>query len=150
VARKFLAAGKAGLTPVLCVGESLQERRQGVTHGVLARQLQAVVDVVGAGAFADAVVVYEPVWAIGAGMTASPEQAQEVHAFIRRSVAQTDPEAAASLHILYGGPLKRATTRALLAMPDIDGGLLEGASLNVDELLAVALTAQRLRPGGVP
>lgn len=144
VARKFLAARKAGLTPLLCVGDSRPEREQGATEAVLARQLQAVLDVAGAGAFADAVVAYEPLWAIDAGTSVSPEQVQAVHAFIRRHLAQADPEAAGGLHIVYGGSMKRANAQDLLALPDIDGGLLGGASLNVDELLAVALTAQRL------
>jgi triosephosphate isomerase len=144
VARKFVAAGRAGLTPVLCVGESLEERELGMTEAVVARQLQAVLDLAGPGAFADAVVAYEPVWAIGTGKTARPEQAQDVHAFIRRRLAAADHEVAAGLHILYGGSMKLANARELLAMPDIDGGLLGGASLNVDEFVAVARTAQRL------
>mmetsp|Transcript_38708 Transcript_38708/g.90597 ORF Transcript_38708/g.90597 Transcript_38708/m.90597 type:complete len:264 (-) Transcript_38708:1045-1836(-) len=144
VARKFLAASRAGMTPVLCVGESLQEREQGATEAVVARQLRAVLDLAGASAFTDAVVAYEPVWAIGTGATATPEQAQEVHAFIRHCLAEADPEIAAGVHILYGGSMKRANAPELLAMPDVDGGLLGGASLNVDEFMAVAITAQRL------
>ncbi|ABF08403.1 triose-phosphate isomerase [Acidovorax sp. SD340] len=144
VARKFLAVRQAGMTPVLCVGESLPEREQGATEDVVARQLQAVLDLAGASAFADAVVAYEPVWAIGTGKTATPAQAQDVHAFIRGRLAEADPAIAASLHVLYGGSMKRANARELLAMPDIDGGLLGGASLNVDEFMAVAITAQRL------
>ena len=147
VARKFLAASRAGLTPVLCVGESLQEREQGATEAVVARQLRTVLDLAGTSAFADAVVAYEPVWAIGTGAMATPEQAQEVHAFIRRFLAEADAEIAAGVHILYGGSMKRANARDLLAMPDIDGGLLGGASLKVDEFMAVAITAQRLAQG---
>lgn len=147
VARKFVAAGRAGLTPVLCVGESLDEHERGMTEAVVARQLHAVLDLAEPGAFADAVVAYEPVWAIGTGKTARPEQAQDVHAFIRRQLAAADPGLAAGLHILYGGSMKLANARELLAMPDIDGGLLGGASLNVDEFVAVARTAQRLAQG---
>ena len=147
VAHKFLAASRAGMTPVLCVGESLQEREQGATEAVVARQLRAVLDLAGASAFTDAVVAYEPVWAIGTGATATPEQAQDVHAFIRRCLAEADAEIAAGVHILYGGSMKRANARELLAMPDVDGGLLGGASLNVDEFMAVAITAQRLAQG---
>jgi triosephosphate isomerase len=147
VARKFVAASRCGLTPILCVGESLEERERGVTEFVVARQLQAVLDLAGPGAFADAVVAYEPVWAIGTGQTARPEQAQEVHAFIRRHLAAAGGEVAAHLHILYGGSMKLANARELLAMPDVDGGLLGGASLNVDEFIAVARTAQRLAQG---
>lgn len=147
VAHKFLAASRAGMTPVLCVGESLQERELGATEAVVARQLRAVLDLAGASAFTDAVVAYEPVWAIGTGATASPEQAQEVHAFIRRCLAEADAEIAAGVHILYGGSMKRANARDLLAMTDVDGGLLGGASLNVDEFMAVAITAQRLAQG---
>jgi triosephosphate isomerase len=119
-----------------------------VTEAVVARQLQVVLDLAGPGAFADAVVAYEPVWAIGTGRTAKPEQAQDVHAFIRRQLAAADPDLAAGLHILYGGSMKLANARELLAMPDIDGGLLGGASLNVDEFVAVARTAERLAQGG--
>lgn len=144
VARKFVAARKAGLTPMLCVGESRVEREQGLTEIVLARQLQAVLEVAGADAFTDAVVAYEPVWAFDSGLAATPEQVQEAHACIRRLLAQADPETAGHLHIVYGGRMKRADAGALLAQPDVDGSLLGGASLNVDELLAVAITAQRL------
>jgi triosephosphate isomerase (TIM) len=109
--------------------------------------LRTVLDLAGTSAFADAVVAYEPVWAIGTGAMATPEQAQEVHAFIRRFLAEADAEIAAGVHILYGGSMKRANARDLLAMPDIDGGLLGGASLKVDEFMAVAITAQRLAQG---
>lgn len=147
VARKFVAASRAGLTPILCVGESLAEHKRGETEAVVARQLQAVFDLAGPSAFADAVVAYEPAWAIGTGRTAKPEQAQDVHAFIRRYLAAANPGHVAGLHILYGGSMKLANARELLAMPDIDGGLLGGASLNVDEFIAVARTAQRLAQG---
>jgi triosephosphate isomerase (TIM) len=148
VARKFVATSRVGLTPVLCVGESLDEHRQGMTEAVVARQLQAVLDLAGPSAFADAVVAYEPTWAIGTGKTAKPEQAQDVHAFIRRYLAKaSDPGYAEGLHILYGGSMKLANARDILSMPDIDGGLLGGASLNVDEFIAVARTAQRLARG---
>lgn len=144
VARKFTAARKAGLTPLLCIGESRAEREQGLTEAVLARQLQAVLDLAGVEAFADAVVAYEPLWAIEDGLGVLPEQVQAAHACIRRLLTQANPEAAGHLHIVYGGRMQRADASALLAQPDVDGGLLGGSSLNVDELLAVAITAQRL------
>lgn len=150
VARKFVAVRKAGLTPLLCVGESREERERGAAEAALARQLQAVLEVAGAGAFADAAVAYEPVWANGASLGVAPQQVQAAHAFIRRHLAQADPEAAGGLHIIYGGAMKRGNAPNLLALPDIDGGLLGGASLNVDELLAVAITAQRLAQARLP
>lgn len=147
VARKFLAARQAGMTPVLCVGESLQEREQGETEAVVARQLRAVLDLAGVRGFENAVVAYEPVWAIGTGKTATPDQAQEIHAFIRGRIAEADPVVAASLRILYGGSVKAANAAELLAMPDIDGGLVGGASLDAGEFLAIAATAQKLTKG---
>ncbi len=137
VARKFIAAQAAGLIPVLCVGELLEHRDAGETEAVVARQVEAVVEAAGIAAFADAVVAYEPVWAIGTGRTASPEQSQEVHAFVRDKLGRLDARIASSLTILYGGSVKAANAAELFAAPDIDGGLIGGASLVVSEILAI-------------
>jgi triosephosphate isomerase len=136
-ARKFAAARHAGLVPILCVGELLQEREQGITEQVVARQLDAVIDLEGIAAIGEAVIAYEPVWAIGTGKTASPEQAQEVHAFIRGKLAGLDGEVAERVQILYGGSVKGSNAAELFAMADIDGGLIGGASLAVDDFLAI-------------
>jgi triosephosphate isomerase len=140
-ARKFAAARKAGLVPVLCVGETLEEREQGITEQVVARQLDAVINLEGIGAIGDAVVAYEPVWAIGTGKTATPDQAQEVHAFIRGKLAALDGAVAAGVRILYGGSMNAANAAELLAMADIDGGLIGGASLKADDFLAIGQAA---------
>jgi triosephosphate isomerase len=137
VATKFALAQQAGLVPILCVGETLAEREAGGTRDVVARQLEAVLAAAGVGAFANAVVAYEPVWAIGTGRTATPEQAQEVHAFIRGIVAARDATIARGLSILYGGSVKGANARNLFAMDDIDGGLVGGASLVAAEFLEI-------------
>ncbi|HET8696607.1 MAG TPA: triose-phosphate isomerase, partial [Gammaproteobacteria bacterium] len=137
VAVKFRAAQAAGLVPVLCVGETLAEREANRTEQIVAAQLDAVLDAAGVAAFAAAVVAYEPVWAIGTGRTATPEQAQEVHAFIRARVAARDATIAANLAILYGGSVKGANARSLFAMDDIDGGLVGGASLVATEFLEI-------------
>ncbi|MBN8482179.1 MAG: triose-phosphate isomerase [Xanthomonadales bacterium] len=142
VARKFVAAQAAGLVPVLCVGELLEHRDAGETEAVVAAQLDAVVAVSGAAAFAHAVVAYEPVWAIGTGRTATPEQAQEVHAFVRGKLAAHDATIASSLRILYGGSVKAANAGALFAGPDIDGGLIGGASLVAADFLAICEAAR--------
>jgi triosephosphate isomerase (TIM) len=136
-ARKFAAALGRGLTPVLCVGEQLAERDAGQTHAVVGRQLDAVLAVSGAAGLSRAVVAYEPVWAIGTGRTATPEQAQDVHAFIRGRVAALDASIAAGLRILYGGSVKAANAAELFGMPDVDGGLIGGASLKVEEFLTI-------------
>jgi triosephosphate isomerase len=141
VAAKFEAARKAALLPILCVGESLQERESGVTESVVGRQIDAIVGASGVAALARAVVAYEPVWAIGTGKTATPEQAQAVHAFIRQRIAQLDPGVAAGLQILYGGSVKAANAAELFAQPDIDGGLIGGASLVADEFMAICQAA---------
>jgi triosephosphate isomerase len=141
VARKFGVALAAGLVPILCVGESLEEREQGITEEVVARQLDTVTEMEGVAALADAVVAYEPVWAIGTGKTATPEQAQEVHAFIRSRVAQQDSGVAEGLRILYGGSMKPGNAVELLAKPDIDGGLIGGASLKADDFLGICTAA---------
>jgi triosephosphate isomerase len=137
VARKFAAALGRGLTPVLCVGELLAERDAGQTNAVLARQLDAVLAVSGAAAWGRAIVAYEPVWAIGTGRTASPQQAQDAHAFIRGRVAAHDASIAAGLRLLYGGSCKAGNAAELFGMPDVDGGLIGGASLKAEEFLAI-------------
>ena len=137
VADKFAAAQAAGLVPILCVGETESEREAGQTEQVVTRQFEAVIDKVGIAAFARAVVAYEPVWAIGTGKTASPAQAQEVHALIRSQAAKRDATIACSLTILYGGSVKGGNAQSLFAEPDIDGGLIGGASLKADEFLAI-------------
>ncbi len=136
-ARKFAAARKQGLIPVLCVGESLVEREQGITEAVVARQLDAVIEREGVAALNDAVIAYEPVWAIGTGKTASPQQAQDVHAFIRSKLRALDAGVAEKVQILYGGSVKGANAAELFAMADIDGGLIGGASLDAQEFLAI-------------
>ncbi len=141
VAKKFAVARAAGLVPILCVGETLDERERGVTEQVVARQLQAVIDLEGVAALADGVIAYEPVWAIGTGKTASPEQAQEVHAFIRRSLAAADAAVADKVQILYGGSMNAANAESLLAQADIDGGLIGGASLKAEDFLTICRAA---------
>jgi triosephosphate isomerase len=137
VALKFEAAIKASLKPILCVGETLDEREAGVTEEVVARQLDVVLKRSGVKALEKAVVAYEPVWAIGTGKTASPEQAQAVHAFIRQRVAKQDGQVAQGLCILYGGSVKAANASELFSMPDIDGGLIGGASLVAEDFVAI-------------
>ncbi len=141
VVRKFAAAQMCGLTPILCVGETLEQREAGRTLEVVVRQLGCVIDKLGVGVFSRAVVAYEPVWAIGTGLTASPQQAQEVHAVIRRQLAAENAEIAAGVRILYGGSVKAASAVELFGMPDIDGGLVGGASLNANEFGAICRAA---------
>ena len=141
VAQKFAAAQQAGLKPILCVGETLEQREADATLAVVTRQLDAVLKVSGVAAFASAIVAYEPVWAIGSGLTASPEQAQAVHKAIRERLAQDDPQVAAATRILYGGSVKAVNAAELFGMPDIDGGLIGGASLNADEFGAICRAA---------
>lgn len=141
VAAKFEAAQKAGLIPILCVGETLDEREKNVTADVVTRQLDAVISRCGVAALARAVVAYEPVWAIGTGRTATPEQAQEVHALIRRRVASADSGVAEGLRILYGGSMKPNNAAELMAQPDIDGGLIGGAALVAADFVAICSAA---------
>jgi triosephosphate isomerase len=137
VARRFEAAHQAGLEPVLCVGESLEEREKGETETVVERQLDAVLKGSGIEAFERAVIAYEPVWAIGTGKTATPEQAQAVHAFIRNKISSQNVTISDHIHILYGGSVNGSNAADLFAREDIDGGLVGGASLTAEDFLAI-------------
>ena len=137
VVAKFRAAQTVGLVPILCVGETLAEREEGLTEAVVTRQVNAVLGTLGAGVLASSVVAYEPVWAIGTGRTATPDQAQEVHALIRGLIAAQDDTIAAGLRILYGGSVKGGNAAELLAREDIDGGLVGGASLDASQFLTI-------------
>jgi triosephosphate isomerase len=141
VAEKFSAARRHGLVPILCVGETLEEREAGDTEDVVARQLDAVIAIDGIAAFSDAVIAYEPVWAIGTGKTATQEQAQDVHRFIRDRLASHDATVAEQCRILYGGSMKPDNAAELIAQPDIDGGLIGGASLKAADFLAICAAA---------
>jgi len=145
VARKLHAAQAAGLTPIVCVGETLAQREAGVTEAIVAEQLDAVTSEVGPEVWKQAVIAYEPVWAIGTGKTATPEQAQAVHHFIRGRIAGVSAAVAQSVQILYGGSVKAANAAELFAMPDIDGGLVGGASLDAKEFVAICASAARGR-----
>ncbi|MEN8175268.1 MAG: triose-phosphate isomerase [Pseudomonadota bacterium] len=141
VAKKFEAAVNAGLVPIFCIGETLEQREQGITEEVVARQVDAVIDRLGVAALGKGVVAYEPVWAIGTGKTATPEQAQEVHAFIRSRIAAGDAGMAEGVRILYGGSMNAGNARELIGQADIDGGLIGGASLKPEDFLTICRAA---------
>src|ERR1700682_3015441 len=141
VARKFAAVVQAGLTPVLCVGETLEEHEAHQAEAVVARQIDAVLAMNGIASFAQAIVAYEPVWAIGTGRTATPQQAQGIHAYLRSRIAAQDANIAGHLRILYGGSVKGGNAAELFVMPDIDGGLVGGASLSADEFQQICAAA---------
>jgi triosephosphate isomerase (TIM) len=143
VARKFAAARAGGLTPILCVGETLEQREAGDTEAVIARQLQAVLVANGIASFDTAVIAYEPVWAIGTGRTASPEQAQQAHAFIRSQLEKEDVMIARLTRLLYGGSVKAANAAELFAQADVDGGLIGGASLTASDFLGICAAAHQ-------
>jgi len=137
VANRFAMALASAITPILCVGESLEERENGVTEDIVARQLDAVIEAQGVSVLAQSVIAYEPVWAIGTGKVATPEQAQAVHRFIRQKLALLDEQVARKIQILYGGSMNASNAGELLAQPDIDGGLIGGASLKAADFLAI-------------
>ena len=141
VAKRFAAARRPGIKPLFCIGETLEERESGITNDVCSRQIDAVIALEGVEALADGVIAYEPVWAIGTGKTASPEQAQEVHAFIRGKIAALNADVADGLRILYGGSMNPANAKELIGQPDIDGGLIGGASLKPEDYLAICTAA---------
>jgi triosephosphate isomerase len=141
VARKFAAVLQAGLTPVLCVGETLEEHEAHHAEAVVARQMDAVIAMNGVASFAQAIIAYEPVWAIGTGRTASPQQAQAVHAYLRGRIVARDASIGRHLRILYGGSVKGGNAAELFAMPDVDGGLVGGASLSADEFQQICAAA---------
>jgi triosephosphate isomerase len=142
VAEKVSVVKKAGVTPIFCIGETLEEREQGITEEVCARQIDAVFAAEGDNAFDGVVIAYEPVWAIGTGKTATPEQAQAVHAFIRSHLARRNADIAEKVQILYGGSMNPGNANELINQPDIDGGLIGGASLKADDFLAVCQAGQ--------
>ncbi len=144
VARKFGVAKAAGLTPILCIGETLAEREAGNTHAVLERQLRAVIDVHGVAAIDGTMIAYEPVWAIGTGHTASPQQAQDAHRFIRGVMSGFDASIAGSTRLLYGGSVKADNAAGLFSCEDVDGGLIGGAALKAAEFLAICSVARAL------
>ncbi len=142
VALKYLAAQRAGLIPILCIGETLEQREAQITEQVVGEQLNAIVETAGAESLMKSVVAYEPVWAIGTGKTATPQQAQEVHEFIRKSIADYNKKIASEITIIYGGSVKANNADELFAMKDIDGGLIGGASLIAEDFVAICEAAQ--------
>jgi triosephosphate isomerase len=144
LANKFKAAIAANLTPILCVGETQQERESGLTETIIRKQIESVLQCTGIEAFSQAVIAYEPVWAIGTGLTATPEEAEKVHLFIRDLIAQNNIDIASTIRILYGGSMKADNAPALLAMPNIDGGLIGGASLDAKSFLAICAAASQV------
>ncbi|GKS69716.1 triosephosphate isomerase [Nitrosomonas sp. PY1] len=143
VAEKCAAAQRAGITPILCVGETYEQREAGITEKIIKEQLDAIIQSIGIDFFNQAVIAYEPVWAIGTGKTASPQQAQDVHAFIRKIIANQNSVIADVLLILYGGSVKASNAQELFMMPDIDGGLIGGASLVADDFVAICRAASQ-------
>tara|TARA_B100000686_G_scaffold225895_1_gene233077 strand:+ start:939 stop:1694 length:756 start_codon:yes stop_codon:yes gene_type:complete len=141
VSYKFKVALDAGLIPILCVGESLDEREAGITEQIVGAQLDVIIELVGVDALAHAVLAYEPIWAIGTGKTATPQQAQDVHTFIRNKISIHNAEIAAKVQILYGGSVKANNAIELFSMPDIDGGLIGGASLLPDDFISICMAA---------
>jgi triosephosphate isomerase len=141
VARKFAAVVQVGLIPVLCIGETLEEHEAHQAETVVARQIDAVIAMNGIASFANAIVAYEPVWAIGTGRTATPQQAQAIHAYLRDRIGAQDGNIASRLRILYGGSVKGGNAAELFGMPDVDGGLVGGASLSADEFQQICAAA---------
>ncbi len=141
VAEKYTMATRHGLSPIICIGETAEDYEAGKTEEVIARLLDVLIKHQGAKALSQTVLAYEPVWAIGTGKSATPEWAQEVHAFMRERVAQSDTETAESLRIIYGGSVKKENARAIFAKPDVDGGLIGGASLDVDQFIKICFAA---------
>ena len=139
IAKKFARTKAAGLVPILCVGETLEDFEGGLTEAAVARQVDAVIELEGIGALADGVIAYEPVWAIGTGKTATPEQAQQVHAFIRGRIAAQSSEVAEGVRIIYGGSMKPENAKELMGKPDIDKGLIDGAALKAEDFLAICV-----------
>lgn len=137
VARKFAAVQAQGLCPILCVGETLEQREKGNAEQVVTEQLSAVLEECGVDSLNSAIVAYEPVWAIGTGKTATPEQAQQMHRVLRESIARISAKVASQVRIIYGGSVSAANAQELFAQTDIDGGLVGGASLKADEFITI-------------